>query len=480
MNGTPTSATRPKVSVIVPVFESGWVIEEALESLRAQTLDDFEAVIVNDGSTDDGPDIARRFAAGDPRFRVIDQPNSGLSAARNAGIEAARGEFLHFLDADDRLAPLGLQHLGDRITHSGAPGVYARLDYRAVEMHPTAWSPMTDHPRVDHGTLLKGCVFPVHAQLIRRDAVGDVRFDPALRIGEDWDFWLRLSERGVWWEALDTVVGVYRMSPASLSRQPEAMLETLSRTLSAAHARAGSGARELDPVLAALCLEWATARAASGDAEAVEAAVRLLHSAPTSTEWTPREAAIKAFHRLAWMAGLTPCAWASAPEGMAIPAVGLWRAMEAAGVVDLGFTERALAELSLQIAHPEMVARACVDRAVAVGPVHLLGLGGNARYVAQECQRRNIPWTGSDDRAIDGWQPAWALAVVGEPVNLGQPVPRCAVIVTPTDDAALAAKVLEGHAVRWPRVRRDLAAAMFGRLEPALRRDEAAPMPSFQ
>ena len=459
------------------MFQCGWVIDETLESLRSQTLADFEAIIINDGSTDDGPAVARRFAANDPRFRVIDLENRGLSAARNAGIDAARGAYLHCLDADDRLTPWGLQSLVDHMERTGAPGVYARLDYRAVEMHPTAWSPMTDHPRVDRGTLLAGCVFPVHAQLIRRDAVGDTRFDPALRIGEDWDFWLRLSERGVWWGALDTVVGVYRMSPSSLSRRPEAMLESLLRTVSAAQARAGSAQRDSDPVLAGLCLEWATARAAMGDGDATESALRFLALAPASSAWSPREAAIKAFFRVAWIAGVAPCAWASAPAGMLHPAMALWRAMEAASVVAPGFADQALVELSLQIAHPGLVARECLDRAGTGQPIHFLGLGGNARYLAQECRRRHIPWAGSDDRAVGDWQPPWASAVVGGPVRVVEPPPGCAVIVTPTDDAALGARVPESGTIRWSRVWLDLARAQRRRLESALHHEAAAPQP---
>lgn len=76
-----------------------------------QTYQDWECLIVDDGSTDDTPKIARAIAARDPRFHIIRQENAGVSAARNKGMSHAQGEFLHFLDADDLLAPSALQDL---------------------------------------------------------------------------------------------------------------------------------------------------------------------------------------------------------------------------------------------------------------------------------------------------------------------------------------------------------------------------------
>jgi CDP-glycerol glycerophosphotransferase len=93
----------PRISVVVPMFNVERYLGECLESLRAQTFADFEAIIVDDGSTDGSPEIARVFAERDPRFRLLFQPNGGLSRARNTGIDAARGDYLAFLDSDDVL-----------------------------------------------------------------------------------------------------------------------------------------------------------------------------------------------------------------------------------------------------------------------------------------------------------------------------------------------------------------------------------------
>lgn len=96
---------EPLVSIIVPVYNAEKYLRRCLGSIAGQTFAGFECILVDDGSTDGSPAICDEWAAKDGRFRVIHQKNGGASAARNAGIEAARAPWLLFADADDALAP---------------------------------------------------------------------------------------------------------------------------------------------------------------------------------------------------------------------------------------------------------------------------------------------------------------------------------------------------------------------------------------
>jgi glycosyltransferase involved in cell wall biosynthesis len=111
----------PAISVIVPVWNVVDHVGPCLASLRAQSFVDFEAIVVDDGSTDGSRAVAQAAVAGDPRFRLIAQENRGLSGARNAGLKAAHGAFVAFLDSDDAVAPDWLAELHDAIcAHNAA------------------------------------------------------------------------------------------------------------------------------------------------------------------------------------------------------------------------------------------------------------------------------------------------------------------------------------------------------------------------
>ena len=100
----------PKVSVIVPIYNVREYLKGCLESVAAQTLQDFECICVDDGSTDTSGQIADKFAAQHSKnFFVIHKKNGGLSSARNAGLRQATGEYVFFLDSDDYIHPLTLE-----------------------------------------------------------------------------------------------------------------------------------------------------------------------------------------------------------------------------------------------------------------------------------------------------------------------------------------------------------------------------------
>lgn len=101
----------PLVSIVMPCYQNGQTLARTVRSIQAQTEENWELIAVDDGSRDDTLSVLERLARDEPRMRVIHQENGGVSAARNAGIEAARGTWLSFVDADDHLLPHALSHL---------------------------------------------------------------------------------------------------------------------------------------------------------------------------------------------------------------------------------------------------------------------------------------------------------------------------------------------------------------------------------
>ena len=108
----------PKVSVIVPVYNTEKYLPRCIESILAQTFTDFELILVNDGSTDKSGKICDEYAKKDSRIVVIHKENGGVSSARNKGIEISQGELISFIDADDWITPLYLSDLITDITSS--------------------------------------------------------------------------------------------------------------------------------------------------------------------------------------------------------------------------------------------------------------------------------------------------------------------------------------------------------------------------
>lgn len=103
--------STPEITVIVPIYNSELHLSQCLESVRAQTVSNFECILVNDGSTDSSSDICREFCKKDQRFMLFCQPNSGVSSARNLGLNRSRGKYVVFLDSDDFVEPTYLYEL---------------------------------------------------------------------------------------------------------------------------------------------------------------------------------------------------------------------------------------------------------------------------------------------------------------------------------------------------------------------------------
>lgn len=196
----------PLISVIVPIYDVEDYVGTCIASLRAQTHDAIEVLMIDDGSRDDSAARALQAAGDDPRFRLISQANAGLSVARNRGLDAARGSYIAFVDSDDRVCPDFLAALLAALTaYPDIPWVACAIRNRFPDRTNNLKSAIHDSP---DPALAPGCqVFHFRSapdiirhypsawnKLYRRDFIGDLRF-PEGTWFEDHAFYLRLALR---------------------------------------------------------------------------------------------------------------------------------------------------------------------------------------------------------------------------------------------------------------------------------------------
>ena len=131
--------SSPRISVVVPFYNNGDVLGDCLQSIASQTFTDLEVIMVDDGSTDNGTEVARKWAESDPRFRLVHSDHGGPGGARNRGVEQARGEFLAFVDADDMLPPHAYEVLLHTLESSGSDFVSGAVNRIGTEgVRPSA------------------------------------------------------------------------------------------------------------------------------------------------------------------------------------------------------------------------------------------------------------------------------------------------------------------------------------------------------
>jgi glycosyltransferase involved in cell wall biosynthesis len=211
------------VSVVIPCFNQATFLDEAIESVLAQTYPHFEAIVVDDGSTDNTAEVAARH----PGVRLVRQhANRGLSAARNAGLRESAGDFVVFLDADDRLKPRALEiGLTALRAHPECAFVSGQVE---LTNHDGSLLRAAQHRVIDrdhHRMLLEGNPILSHATVMYRrqalDVVGD--FDEQLDACEDYDLYLRITRRFKAYTH-DECVAEYRRHGGNMHRDPARML----------------------------------------------------------------------------------------------------------------------------------------------------------------------------------------------------------------------------------------------------------------
>lgn len=231
--------TLPSISVVMPVYNVEPYVKAAIDSVLAQTFEDFELLIIDDGGSDRSIDICREYV--DPRVRIISQKNRGLAGARNTGIRYARADIIAFLDSDDlwhrdKLARHMAHLRGNRevgVSFSGA----RLIDDEGRDIH------IDQTPKLrnikPHDIFLRNPVSNGSTPVIRREVFGEIArpspnhpgeevwFDESLRQSEDIDCWLQIALSTSWkFEGIPGPLTLYRVNAGGLSANVVKQLES--------------------------------------------------------------------------------------------------------------------------------------------------------------------------------------------------------------------------------------------------------------
>jgi glycosyltransferase involved in cell wall biosynthesis len=289
----------PAISVAVPLFNKEDYISAALSSVRRQSFADYEIVVVDDGSTDNGGSIVKSLNL--PNLRLVHQPNAGVSAARNRCLAEASAEYVAFLDADDVWSPDHLKHLW--ALHLAQPDACLRANAFIESDAPSGKIDSTDVQYravpdfIAEASSGKAWVFTSAAMVHRDSCVAAGGFEVGENRGEDIDLWIRMALRFT--VAVSDYIGAfYRRMPNSLTSsvvlEPDVAMRRIERLLG--DRSAGSGdTRGLVELYNRLALAHAGDCLMNGKKEA---AAKFLALAANTQEQRPRWALLNVMRML--------------------------------------------------------------------------------------------------------------------------------------------------------------------------------------
>jgi glycosyltransferase involved in cell wall biosynthesis len=230
---------QPLVSVIVPTYNYGRFIGQTLESVQAQTYGNWECIVVDDGSTDDTPEVVGRYVREDGRFKYLRQRNQRQGAAKNNGIQNSVGKYFQFLDADDLIEPKKLERQAEFLDkHPDVDIVYGSVRFFSTEnldqrLHSMwganrPWMPgLSGEGKDILMALTRANIMAVNSPLVRRSVIEKVGlFDEKLPPAEDWDYWIRCAAAGMrfTYEDFEGTLALVRSHPLSSSKDNRSWL----------------------------------------------------------------------------------------------------------------------------------------------------------------------------------------------------------------------------------------------------------------
>jgi glycosyltransferase involved in cell wall biosynthesis len=214
-------------SIIVPCYKQAAFLNECLESVLSQSYLHWECIIINDGSPDNTEQLALEWVKKDSRFRYIYQENAGLSAARNAGIRAAHGEYILPLDADDKISQDFLEAcICEFHSQESVKLVYGNCIKFGTESGPAFENSYS------YDSLLLENMIVCTSMYRKKDAIEAGLYDTNLIYGaEDWDFWIRLLDRNSLVIKNTNIVFYYRVKEQSMIKELKSNIERVNWTV---------------------------------------------------------------------------------------------------------------------------------------------------------------------------------------------------------------------------------------------------------
>ncbi|MBR1756231.1 MAG: glycosyltransferase family 2 protein, partial [Alphaproteobacteria bacterium] len=217
------------VSVIVPVYNAEKFLKYSLESLQNQTYPFWEAVLINDGSTDNSLSVMQQYALGDSRFKIITQPNGGVASARNTGLAAVHGDYIAFLDPDDMLCPQFMEIMLKALLQSEAGMAWCKKKKCNESDSLKVCDTYSRYYAITRGFALNWFVsnlkphltITVWGKLYKANVLKNLRFHSDFKVmAEDFEFSLRAFELCSKTVCVQRKLVVYRQNSASLTHRP--------------------------------------------------------------------------------------------------------------------------------------------------------------------------------------------------------------------------------------------------------------------
>lgn len=235
---------KNKISIIIPCYNQALYLEETCNCIINQTHTNWEALIINDGATDDTETVALKICKNDSRFKYIYKDNGGLSSARNLGIENATGEFIQFLDSDDLIEPSKLEE--SLATDSDLAITNFEMLKKGKRKEPFC---KLEGETINFTTILLNWdtrfAIPIHCGLFKASIVKKIKFNEELKAKEDWCFWLDFLSLTKEVSFINKPLAIYRLHDSNMCKDKHHMFENTQKAYSIIHKKIDSKHKNL-------------------------------------------------------------------------------------------------------------------------------------------------------------------------------------------------------------------------------------------